>query len=142
MEKTLHALVAVAFSATVLTGCQSPVSSGSRTAVSVAGDTIVAASLSVDNPSLARHIAMTGVRTRLLANGLLEVQAALESNDKRDYLIQYKFRWFDDAGMEIPNVGQEPWVVATVHGGEILNAIGVAPRQNIAGLTVSVRKAK
>ena len=76
MEKTLHALVAVAFSAAFLTGCQSPVSSGARTAVSVAGDTIIAASLSVDNPSLVRHIAMTGVRTRLLANGLLEAQAS------------------------------------------------------------------
>lgn len=140
--KTLHALAFAAISAAMLAGCQSPVSSGARAAVNVTGDAIIAASLSSDNPSLARHIALTGVRTRLLPNGLLEAQASIESNDKRDYLIQYKFKWFDDAGMEIPNVGQEPWVVAMVHGGEILNAIGVAPRQNIVGLTVSVRKAK
>lgn len=139
--KKLHSVAFAALAAAMLAGCQSPVSSGARAAVNVSGDAIIAASLSSDNSALARHIALTGVRTRLLANGLLEAQASIESNDRRDYLIQYKFRWFDEAGMEIPNVGQEPWIVATVHGGEILNAIGVAPRKNVAGLTVSIRKA-
>lgn len=133
--------VAVAAMMAVLAGCQSPVTAGAHGKVSVSGDSIINATLAVDNPAFARHISLTDVRTRLLPNGLLQVQAVLQSTDRRDYSVQYKFRWFDETGMEITGTGHEPWMTAVVHGGETISAIGVSPQSGVAAVAVAVRQA-
>jgi uncharacterized protein YcfL len=111
-----------------------------RASVVVDGDVAIDASLATDNSGVARHVSLVGVTTRMLDNGLLRVQARLASNDHRDYAVQYKFRWYDANGMEIGGGGSSPWLPITIHGGEVVQPEGVAPRAGVSSLVVEVRK--
>lgn len=124
----------------LLQGCQSPVTSGVSTAVAVTGDRIVEASLQVDDRGVARHVSLVGATTQLLPNGLLRVQARLASTDRRDFKIQYRFRWFDEAGMEVTTGGGSPWIVVVLHGGEDVPLSGVSPLPDVSAFTVAVRR--
>lgn len=131
-------LAAACAAAAMLAGCQSPVSSGMRAAVAVDGDVAVDASLATDNSGVARHVALVGVTTHLMDNGMLRVQARLSSNDHRDYTVQYKFRWYDANGMEMG--GSSPWLPITIHGGELVQPEGVSPMAGVSAVVVEVRK--
>lgn len=139
MKQYLPILAAVALFAA---GCQSPVTSGESMSVIVTGDRIVGASLRVDHPGVARHVALAGATTALTPDGFLRVQAHLVSTDHRDYAVQYKFRFFDANGMEAFGPDR-PWQVATIHGGEALRAEAVSPTPatGISSFVVQLRPA-
>lgn len=120
-------------------GCLAPSTAGQQTTVQVDGDRVISAELRTDSPWAARHVALSGVTTALLPNGLLQVQAHLTSTDKRDVALQYKFRWYDVRGMEIEAGAERPWQQATLHGGEGFRANGVAPSDSVATVVVAVR---
>lgn len=136
VTKTLAAACAAA---AMFAGCQSPVTSGMHASVAVDGDVAINASLTTDNSGVGRHVALAGVTTYLLENGLLKVQARLASNDHRDYAVQYKFRWYDAHGMEIA-ADSRPWLPLTIHGGEIVQPEGVSPTAGVSAVVVEVRK--
>ena len=139
-RKTTTAALFAASALLLLPGCQSPVTTGVSTAVSVSGDRIVDASLQVDDRGVARHVSLVGATTHLLPNGLLRVQARLASTDRREFRIQYRFRWFDEAGLEVTTGGGSPWIAAVLHGGEDIPLSGVSPRPDVSAFTVSVRR--
>lgn len=139
MNITTRSLVAVCAAAAIFAGCQSPITSGTQASVAVNGDVAIDASLTTDNSGVARHVSLVGVSTKLLGNGLLKVQARLQSNDHRDYKVQYKFRWYDANGMEIA-AGTRPWIPLVIHGGEIVQPEGVSPQAGVTGVVVEVRK--
>lgn len=137
MKRILPLLAAAALFAA---GCQSPVTSGESMSVFTSGDRVVGASLRVDDPGVARHVAITGATTALTPDGLLRVQAHLTSTDHRDYAVQYKFRFFDANGMQVFGPDR-PWQVAMIHGGEELRAEAVAPARDVASFVVLLRPA-
>lgn len=128
--------------AALLVGCQSPHSAGQRGLVSVVGDRVVNASLETSDKGLARHVSLVGFNTQLLPNGLLKAEARLGSTDHRDYSIQYKFRWFDAAGMEITTGDGAPWLPIVIHGGESVPATATSPLPGVTAVTVSIRHLK
>ena len=134
-----HLAITLAAGALLLAGCQSPHSSGQSSFVAVEGDQVVSASLQIDDAGLSRHVVLTGATTQLLRNGLLRVESRLCSTDHRDYSVQCKYRWFDDAGMEITTGGGSPWIPVFLHGGESVPVPGVSPRPGVTGFTLSVR---
>lgn len=138
MKTTFHPLLLAAVLLTAA-GCQSPVTSGVSSRVVVSGDRVIDASLRIDHPGVARHVALAGAQTRLTSDGFLRVIAQLESTDHRDYAVQYKFRWFDEAGMEVTYGGERPWQQATIHGGETFPASAVSPIRDPSGFVIQLR---
>ncbi|MBR4612925.1 MAG: DUF1425 domain-containing protein [Kiritimatiellae bacterium] len=132
-------LAAACAAAAMFAGCQSPVTSGMHANVLVDGDVAINASLTTDNSGVGRHVALVGVTTYQLGNGLLKVQARLASNDHRDYAVQYKFRWYDAHGMEIAS-HTRPWLPLTIHGGEVVQPEGVSPTAGVTAVVIEVRK--
>lgn len=132
-------LVTLAASIALGAGCQSPVTSGFSSRVAVSGDRIIDASLKTDNPGVARHVALASAQTQLTSDGFLKVIAQLASTDHRDYAVQYKFRWFDETGMEVTFGGERPWQQATIHGGETFPAVAVSPIRAPSAFVVQLR---
>lgn len=140
--KTLFSLRTLCLLALCATFCgciSSQNTAGQSAKVSISGDRVIDAELVINSPWVARHVALTGVTTKVLDNGLLKAQIHLTSTDKRDYAIQYKVKFFDYNGMEIKDAFSRPWQQATLHGGEDFQGEAVASSGNVASLQVFVR---
>lgn len=74
-----------------------------------------------------------------LAGDLMKVQVAIRSKDRDTVQIQYKFDWFDAAGMEI-GANQGAWKPFLIYGREARTIQGVAPDPRAREFKLKVRE--
>ncbi len=63
----------------------------------------------------------------------------LESNYKADQVIQYRFHWYDDEGLEV-NLKPGPWRRAIVYGYDRLSISEVSLNPNGTNFRVQIRE--
>ena len=107
------------------TGCVGPNTGGLAVAL---GEGDGQAVVSVDDVAFSKHVAVEEAFVRRATTGFLEARVRVCNRFDRDFQVQYKFEWFDDAGLEI-QPGGRPWEVLTLHGGENASLAAVAPEK-------------
>ena len=94
--------------------------------------------LIIDNPELAKKLAITDVKTRQ-TNGLTDVVVTLASQYKKSQYLQYQFTWYDaDAFMIRGN--HSPWQAIKLFGFAKTQLPGLAPTANAVTFSLAVRE--
>ncbi len=91
----------------------------------------------VNNTKLARHIQVVDVRHEY-AGDLLKASLTLTSKYEGTLQFQYKFAWFNDAGLEV-NPDTDAWTPVVLHGNETRTVQGVAPGPEVKAFKVNIR---
>ncbi|TMN93881.1 YcfL family protein [Pseudoalteromonas sp. S558] len=94
--------------------------------------------LRVDNPNLAKKLAITDVKTRQ-TNQLTDVVVTLSSNYKKSQYLQYQFNWFDKDGFIIKG-NHSPWQALTLFGFAKTQLPGLAPSPDAVTFSLVVRE--
>ena len=92
----------------------------------------------VNNARLGRTLQVVDVRHDI-QNDLLKAGLTLASKYEGTLSFQYKFAWFDAAGMEI-RADSEAWTPLVLHGYETRTVQGVAPHPSARAFKVKIRR--
>lgn len=141
MKEIIKITVVSTFSALVFIGCTNttpPITSGIGTSNMTLRDDF-SKNLQVDNPDLAKKLAVFDVKSRQ-TNGLLEINLGLKSSYKKSLKLQYHFNWFDAQGFVVES-RKTPWKPLELHGFQTTTLRGLAPNEQVVSFTVYVRKA-
>lgn len=84
-------------------------------------------------------IKVLDTRSRFI-NGLMMVNLELESGYSNPYRLEYKFSWYDSAGMEI-DPARSAWVPFYLNGRETKTIQGVAPNPSAKAFKIKFREA-
>lgn len=94
--------------------------------------------LKVDNPDLAKKLAITDVKTRQ-TNQLTDVVVTLASQYKKSQYLQYQFTWYDADGFVIKG-NHSPWQALTLFGFANMQLPGLAPTSDAVTFSLAVRE--
>ncbi|BDF94552.1 MULTISPECIES: YcfL family protein [Pseudoalteromonas] len=94
--------------------------------------------LKVDNPDLAKKLAITDVKTRQ-TNQLTDVVVTLSSQYKKSQYLQYQFTWYDADGFVIKG-NHSPWQALTLFGFANMQLPGLAPTSDAVTFSLAVRE--
>ncbi len=134
-------LLGVVLVLSALNGCAAKKTSGMEGAAAVMegpdGDLATSNFVIVNNPELARGIQIVDLRSAFVGD-LLQASVTLVSKYSKTVKAQYKFAWFDKAGMEIQPDG-EPWQALVMHGNESKTIQGVAPDNRAREFKIKIR---
>ncbi len=78
-------------------------------------------------------------RSRIV-NGLLQVNMELESGYSNPYRLEYKFSWYDSAGMEV-DPARTAWIPFYLNGRETKTIQGLAPNPSAKAFKIKLREA-
>jgi uncharacterized protein YcfL len=96
--------------------------------------------LAIEDPAFAMNLELEqDARTRT-NEGFLHAQVTLKNTNRQDYPCQYKFEWFDEAGMAMKHAST-PWRPLVLHGRETKDLDAVAPIQGAADFRLKIRRA-
>ncbi len=73
-------------------------------------------------------------------NGLLMVNTELESGYSNPYRLEYKFSWYDSAGMEV-EPARSAWIPFYLNGRETKTIQGLAPNPSAKAFKIKFREA-
>lgn len=118
--------------------CQAPKTHGTTTGALLQAGGGMETTLVVDNPKLARHLQVLAHHAHRRDDGFIVAQMELVNHDSRDYVCQYRFRWFDDNDMEL-YPGSRPWEQKILHGGEAVRLQAVSPYSGATRFKVQIR---
>ncbi len=71
--------------------------------------------------------------------GLLQVNLELESGRSRTYRLEYKFSWYDSAGMEVDSA-RSAWIPLYMNGREVKTIQGLAPNPSAKSFKIRIRE--
>lgn len=91
----------------------------------------------VNNAKLARRIQVVDVRHEY-AGDLLKASLTLTSKYEGSLPFQYKFAWFNEAGLEV-NQDTDAWTPVVLHGNETRTVQGLAPSPDVKAFKVNIR---
>ena len=91
----------------------------------------------VNNAKLARRIQVVDVRHEY-AGDLLKASVTVASKYAGTVSFQYKFAWFNEAGLEV-NPDTDAWTPVVLHGHETRTVQGVAPSPEVKAFKVKIR---
>ena len=94
--------------------------------------------LKVDNPDLAKKLAISDVKTRQ-TNQLPDVVVTLSSQYKKSQYLQYQFTWYDAEGFVIKG-NHSPWQALTLFGFAKVQLSGLAPTNEAVTFSLAVRE--
>ena len=140
MKRTLPLLLAAALAALLLAGCAAPNTTGISATVAPDASGIYQQYLVADNTRLARQVFLGDVRCDQTATGLFRARCTLTSARNKSMQIQYKFAWFDAAGMEI-DPDAETWRILTLEGRDTRPVMGIAPSAAAESFRIRIREA-
>ena len=83
-------------------------------------------------------IKVLDTRTRFV-NGLLQVNQELESGYSSTYRLEYKFSWYDSAGMEV-DPARTAWMPLYMNGRETKTIQGLAPNPSAKTFKIKFRE--
>lgn len=139
MKRLVPSLLAAAAVA-ILAGCAAPNTTGVTASVAPDENGVYQQYLQADNTRLARQILVRDVRCDQTANGFMRARCTLTSARNKTTQIQYKFTWFDAAGMEIaPDA--ETWRVLSIEGRDTRPVMGIAPTAAAESFRIRIREA-
>jgi uncharacterized protein YcfL len=69
---------------------------------------------------------------------LFQAQVSVMNRKDRDFPFEYRFRWLDKAGMEVP-AANSAWMPTTASGKERVLLQGVAPVSEVADYILDIR---
>lgn len=140
MKRIIPSILAAAALFALCSGCASQNTTGITASVAPDESGIYQQYLQADNSRLARQILLRDVRCDQTANGFLRARCTLTSTRNKTMQIQYKFAWFDAAGVEIaPDA--ETWRVLSLEGRETRPLMGIAPSAAAESFRIRVRDA-
>jgi uncharacterized protein YcfL len=84
-------------------------------------------------------IKVLDTRSRFV-NGLLQVNLELESGYSSPYRLEYKFSWYDSAGMEV-DPARSAWMPFYLNGRETKTIQGLAPNPSAKAFKIKFREA-
>jgi uncharacterized protein YcfL len=84
-------------------------------------------------------IKVLDTRSRFV-NGLLMVNTELESGYSNPYRLEYKFSWYDSAGMEV-DPARSAWIPFYLNGRETKTIQGLAPNPSAKAFKIKFREA-
>ncbi len=91
----------------------------------------------VNNAKFGRTVQVVDVRHEMEGD-LLKVNLVLTSKYAGSTKFQYKFAWYDAAGLEVrPNT--DAWNPVILHGFETVSVHGVAPGPDVKSFKVNIR---
>lgn len=91
----------------------------------------------VNNAKFGRTVQVVDVRHELVGD-LLKVNAVLTSKYAGTTKFQYKFSWYNAAGMVVyPNT--DAWTPVILHGFETVTVAGVAPSPDVKSFKINIR---
>jgi len=73
-------------------------------------------------------------------NGLLMVNTELESGYSNPYRLEYKFSWYDSAGMDV-EPARSAWIPFYLNGRETKTIQGLAPNPSAKAFKIKFREA-
>ena len=120
----------------LMTGCVTNSTGGIEVSLKEGGGQ---ASIRIDDSSFKRHVDVEETLLRRATTGYIEARVRVRNREKRDFVMQYKFMWFDSDGMEI-QPGSRPWGQTTLHGGEAVTLSATAPEKSGTGFVVRLRR--
>lgn len=94
--------------------------------------------LRVDNPKLAKKLAIVDVKTRQ-TNQLTDVVVTLASHYKKSQYLQYQFTWYDKEGFVIKG-NHSPWQAITLFGFAKSQLSSLAPNAEAVSFSLAVRE--
>ena len=74
-------------------------------------------------------------------NGLLKVNLELESGISSTYHLEYKFVWYDSAGMAVDSANS-PWIPLYLSGREVKTIQGLAPNSSAKTFKIILKEAE
>ncbi len=90
-----------------------------------------------NNAKLGRTIQVVDVRHEYVGD-VLKAHLTLASTYAGTISFQYKFAWYNEAGLEVhPNT--DAWTPAVLHGMETISIQGVAPDAHVKSFKVKIR---
>ena len=84
-------------------------------------------------------IKVLDTRTRFI-NTLLQVNTEIENGFSNPYDLEYKFSWFDSAGMEV-DPARTAWIPIHLNGRETKTIQGLAPNPSAKTFKIKFREA-
>ncbi len=103
------------------------------------GSVTVSKFVVINNQRLANGLQIVDLKTGFAENGMMMANVTLVSKARRTLTFQYRFAWFDDAGMEL-DPDASSWKPMTLYGNESRTIQGVAPNAAAKQYRVKLRK--
>lgn len=128
-------LLAAAMAAFFAAGCETMSTSGLEVAIGEGGAGVIR----VDDRSLSRKVVVEKGIVRREASGFATAQVFVRNTCRDDLSIQYKFRFFDAAGMEV-QPGARAWEQTVLHGDDSASLSAVAPTKDVVSFSVRIRR--
>lgn len=124
-----------------LSGCSttSGVEATGKTQWDEEGARVLGKKIVFNSSSLAGDVKIVDMQSAL-AGDLMRAQVSLQSKDGDTLKLQYRFDWFDTAGMEI-NSGAGAWKPLLLYGDESKTVQGVAPDPRAKEFRLKIREA-
>jgi uncharacterized protein YcfL len=96
------------------------------------------AQVTVNNPSLARDIAVTELKS-VYAGDILRAAATVTSLTSSTLTLEYRFAWYDAKGWELePEAGT--WIPLVLYGKDSRQLQGVAPNSAAKAFKIKIRR--
>jgi uncharacterized protein YcfL len=122
------------------TGCMHRTSGTEVVGVMVAGpdgQEEMSRAVIVNNAKLGRQIQVVDVRHEY-AGDILKASLTLTSKYAGTLKFQYKFAWFNDAGVEVRQ-DTDAWTPVVLYGNETRTVQGLAPSPDVKAFKVNIR---
>lgn len=124
-----------------LTGCMKSKTSGTEVVgvmvTAPDGQPELSRAIIVNNPKFGRTVQVVDVRHEYVGD-MLKAHLTLASKYAATVSFQYKFAWYNEAGLEVqPNT--DAWTPVVLHGYETLSIQGVAPNAAVKSFKVKIR---
>lgn len=94
--------------------------------------------LIIHSDALARKIVLADIRSHFVGD-LLAATVVLQNKSDRDQSFQYRFSWYDQAGIEL-EAGADNWTPLVLHGQESASVQAIAPNTDARSYKINVRK--
>ena len=133
-------IAAVMVTAVGLTGCSTTagVEATGKTAWDEQGARTLEKNVSFNGSGLDWDIQIVDIKS-VMAGDVMRAQATLRSKDKSTLPLQYRFDWYDAAGLEI-NPGAGSWKPLILYGRESKTIQSVAPDQRAKEFKLKIRE--
>ncbi|MBN1553065.1 YcfL family protein [bacterium] len=122
------------------TGCvrrTSGVQGSASSSVSPSGQVAYSNYVIINNQELSRGIQIVDLKSRYVYD-MLQANVIIVNKYNKTLNIQYKFSWFDEAGMEI-DVDSSAWTPVILYGNETKTLQGTAPNPSAVEFKINIR---
>ena len=93
--------------------------------------------LVTNSSALASKVSILSMKSAMVGN-MMRMQAELKNNRRRNLSFEYKFKFYDENGMELAVDGR-PWTPIVINGGEVKSVQATAPDPRAVSFKIYVQ---